>query len=86
MLLKLQVGDVDCLQSVLGFEIDSRNWLWALDQGKVADQPALPGTIKLVIYDLNAGGSIVQQYRFSSAEASTLNSFLVLQQLTTPLQ
>lgn len=38
-----QIGDPDAIQSVLGFEIDEKNILWVLDQGKVGGEAAIPG-------------------------------------------
>lgn len=63
------------LQSVLGFEIDATNTLWALDQGRVAYQAALPGTIKLVAINLN-NSHVVLSYVFPPQLASLTNSFL----------
>eukprot|EP01114_Cavostelium_apophysatum_P020909 TRINITY_DN7145_c0_g1_i2.p1 TRINITY_DN7145_c0_g1~~TRINITY_DN7145_c0_g1_i2.p1 ORF type:complete len:355 (-),score=58.57 TRINITY_DN7145_c0_g1_i2:14-1078(-) len=70
-----EVGNVTALQSVLGFEIDSKNRLWVLDQGKVGTDPALPGSIKLVIFDLFTN-QIIQSYVFSEELASLSCSFL----------
>lgn len=50
-----QEGNVSALQSVLGFEIDPCNRVWVLDQGKVAGNAALPGSIKLVVYNASDG-------------------------------
>eukprot|EP01102_Stenamoeba_stenopodia_P022935 TRINITY_DN9745_c0_g1_i1.p1 TRINITY_DN9745_c0_g1~~TRINITY_DN9745_c0_g1_i1.p1 ORF type:complete len:465 (-),score=78.77 TRINITY_DN9745_c0_g1_i1:52-1323(-) len=68
-------GDPEALQSVLGFEIDAYNRLWILDQGKVNGQPAIPNSIKLLIYNLN-DTSLIQNYTFSEELASLNNSFL----------
>ncbi|MFD1676449.1 L-dopachrome tautomerase-related protein [Alicyclobacillus fodiniaquatilis] len=46
-------GKVTVLQSVLGYEIDERNRMWILDQGKIAYSPSPDGSQKLIIWDLN---------------------------------
>jgi len=69
-------GNPDALQSVLGFEIDPKNRLWVLDQGKVNNNPAIEGSIKLLIFDLNNGSNLIQKYVFSEELASLNCSFL----------
>lgn len=82
----LQIGDPNAIQSVLGFEIDSKNVLWVLDQGKVGGEAAIPGlnsnslsnlkgSIKLLLFDLNSD-TLLQKYVFSEEEAPANNSFL----------
>lgn len=53
-----QAGNVDALQSVMGYEIDECNRMWILDQGKIAYAPSEPGSQKLVIWDLNSNEMI----------------------------
>lgn len=43
----------DGLKSVLGFEIDSEDNIWVLDQGRVVNQPAEDTTMKLVKYSID---------------------------------
>eukprot|EP01105_Mastigella_eilhardi_P025454 TRINITY_DN6926_c0_g1_i2.p1 TRINITY_DN6926_c0_g1~~TRINITY_DN6926_c0_g1_i2.p1 ORF type:complete len:401 (+),score=119.00 TRINITY_DN6926_c0_g1_i2:116-1318(+) len=69
------VGNPDALQSVLGFEIDAQERMWILDQGKVNGQPAIAGSIKLIVWDLKTN-KLVQKYVFSAEEASLTQSFL----------
>lgn len=47
-----QAGNVEVLQSVLGYEIDEQNRMWLLDQGKIAYNSSPEGSQKLVIWDL----------------------------------
>eukprot|EP01113_Clastostelium_recurvatum_P009778 TRINITY_DN14756_c0_g1_i2.p1 TRINITY_DN14756_c0_g1~~TRINITY_DN14756_c0_g1_i2.p1 ORF type:complete len:421 (-),score=56.89 TRINITY_DN14756_c0_g1_i2:104-1366(-) len=68
-------GDPNALQSVLGYEIDSSDRLWILDQGKVNSQPAIPGAIKLIIWDITTN-TLVKKYVFSEQEAGASTSFL----------
>jgi sugar lactone lactonase YvrE len=63
------------LQSVLGFEIDSMDRMWILDQGKMYGDEAQKGSIKLIIYDLRKN-QVVYQYHFTEEEAPLKNSFL----------
>lgn len=42
------------LQSVLGFEIDENDVLWALDQGHICDDECVDGDQKIVIWDLKS--------------------------------
>jgi sugar lactone lactonase YvrE len=51
-------GNPKFLQSVLGYEIDERNRMWLLDQGKIAYAPSQDGSQKLVIWDLNTNKMI----------------------------
>ena len=53
-------GDPTALQSVLGFEIDAKDRIWVLDQGKVNSQPAIPGSQKLVVFDSNTGDELMR--------------------------
>ncbi|KAH3756811.1 hypothetical protein Pelo_11399 [Pelomyxa schiedti] len=68
-------GNSTALQSVLGFEIDPYDHIWVLDQGKVNSAAALPGAIKLVVWDIKTGAERLR-YTFSEAEASLTDSFL----------
>lgn len=63
------------LHSVLGFEIDARDRMWILDQGKINSTAAAPGSIKLVIWDIR-NNSLVQAHIFPPEIASLDNSFL----------
>lgn len=69
------VGDASALQSVLGFEIDSCDRVWVLDQGRVAGEPAIPGSIKLVVYNSTTGAELWRR-TFSEDLASADRSFL----------
>lgn len=69
------IGDRFALQSVLGFEIDSRNLIWILDQGRIAFQPVLKGAPKLVIMDLMTGG-LVLMYMFNETLCPPTTCFL----------
>ena len=53
-----EVGVPEALQNVLGFEIDPCNRVWALDQGKVNNSAAIPGSIKLVVYNGTTGDEL----------------------------
>jgi sugar lactone lactonase YvrE len=74
-LIRNAVGMRGALQSVLGFEIDAQDRLWALDQGKVAGKAAIPGAIKLLIWDLKTDTQ-VQLHEFPPDVASPTASFL----------
>lgn len=69
-------GDPDALQSVLGLEIDSESGLlWALDQGRVNNRPALPGSVKLLAFELGTG-RVAHRHVFPESQASLSASFL----------
>lgn len=68
------------LHSILGYEIDENNHLWMLDQGKVAFEPAAPGSQKLVIWDLNTNrliDSIPVPEEAAPSRTSFLNDIVV---------
>ena len=62
------------LNSVLGFEIDDEDHLYILDQGKIMNNTAEPGSIKLMKFNLN--GELLDEYLFDSILADPDNSFL----------
>jgi len=68
-------GDINALQSVLGFEIDGQDRLWILDQGRVEGQAALPGSIKLVVWDIPSN-RLVFSYSFPEYVAPLNTSFM----------
>jgi sugar lactone lactonase YvrE len=75
-----KVGDVNALQSVLGYEIDEYNRMWLLDQGKIAYEPSPEGSQKLVIWDLNRNSlidSIVIPDEIAPYRTSFLNDLVV---------
>ena len=49
-----KIGDADKLQSVLGFEI-YKDIIYVLDQGKINNQSAKKGSLKVVTYNTNTG-------------------------------
>ncbi|UDF36480.1 UNVERIFIED_ORG: major royal jelly family protein [Shinella sp. XGS7] len=66
----------DGLRNVLGFAIDSKNQLWALDMGFAAgDVEAAPGAQKLVIFDIESGREL-RRYPLPDAVADRKTSFL----------
>lgn len=66
----------DGLRNVLGFAIDSKNQLWALDMGFAAgDVEAAPGAQKLVIFDIESGREL-RRYPLLDAVADRKTSFL----------
>ena len=67
--------DSSGLNSVLGFEIDNEDNLYILDQGKIKNNTALEGSIKLLKYSLN-DGKLLKEYIFNSNIADPDNSFL----------
>jgi len=68
-------GNATALQSVLGFEIDADDRIWILDQGRVNNQEALPGSVKLVVWDIPSN-SLVWSYSFPEDVAPLNTSFL----------
>lgn len=70
-----QAGNVNVLQSVLGYEIDEHNRMWILDQGKIAYAPSPEGSQKLVIWDLNTN-KMIQSIKIPNEIAPYRNSFL----------
>ena len=73
-----EIGNVTALQSVLGFEIDQNDDVWALDQGRINDSIAVKGSIKLNKY--TASGDLIISYDLSdyvSLETSFLNDLVV---------
>jgi len=69
------VGDPTALQCVLGFEIDTEDRIWILDQGQIGAAPAIPGAIKLVIWD-SLQNVLIRSFPFPPAVASPSLSFL----------
>ncbi len=63
------------LKAVLGFEVDSDNVMWILDQGHIAGQPAKDGDQKLILWDINKNAEI-QRYNFQDKDSSKNCSFL----------
>lgn len=68
------------IQSVLGFEIDENDVLWALDQGHICDDDCVDGDQKIVIWDLKKDeliDSIPITNDISDYHASFLNDICV---------
>ncbi|MDQ0877054.1 sugar lactone lactonase YvrE [Paenibacillus sp. V4I3] len=75
-----KAGNVQALQSVLGYEIDEYNRMWLLDQGKIAYAPSPEGSQKLVIWDLNTNkllDSIVIPNEIAPLRTSFLNDVVI---------
>lgn len=70
-----RAGNVDVLQSVMGYEIDEYNRMWILDQGKIAYAPSEPGSQKLILWDLNSG-KLLDYVRIPDEIAPYRTSFL----------
>lgn len=71
------INNSDSLQSVLGFEIDLDDNIWALDQGRVNNQP-IEGGMKLNKYHKN--GTLIDHFDLSSVsypEYSFLNDLVI---------
>ena len=68
-------SDPSGINSVLGFEIDINDTLYILDQGKIRDNAASEGSIKLLTYSLK-NNSFLREYVFNSSIADPDNSFL----------
>lgn len=67
---------LDGLRNVLGFAVDSKNQLWALDMGFAAgDAEAAPGAQKLVVFDIESGREL-RRYPLTDAVANRKTSFL----------
>ena len=72
--------DPKALQSILGFEIDENDVLWALDQGHICDDDCVDGDQKILIWDLKANeliDSIPITSDLSDYHASFLNDICV---------
>ena len=63
------------INSVLGFEIDTEDNLYILDQGKINNTAAQKGSTKLMKYSLKDGKKI-KEYIFNETIADPENSFL----------
>ena len=63
------------INSVLGFEIDTEDNLYILDQGKINNNPAKEGSTKVIKYSLTNGKKL-QEYIFNTTIADPENSFL----------
>ena len=63
------------INSVLGFEIDTEDNLYILDQGKINNTAAQKGSTKLIKYSLKDGKKI-KEYIFNETIADPENSFL----------
>jgi sugar lactone lactonase YvrE len=70
-----KAGDVNLLQSILGYEIDEQNRMWLLDQGKIAYEPSPDGSQKLVIWDLNTN-KMLDSIKIPNEIANYRTSFL----------
>eukprot|EP01091_Cochliopodium_minus_P015849 TRINITY_DN5745_c0_g2_i1.p1 TRINITY_DN5745_c0_g2~~TRINITY_DN5745_c0_g2_i1.p1 ORF type:complete len:302 (-),score=89.36 TRINITY_DN5745_c0_g2_i1:48-953(-) len=75
-----EIGEQSAIQYVQSFEIDSRNWIWILDVGRLNFLSQFPNeTInsfgKLLIWDLN-NNCLLREYVFPNYVSSTNNSFL----------
>lgn len=68
-------GNIDALQSVMGYEIDEYNRMWILDQGKIAYAPSRPGSQKLIIWDLDSN-ELVESMEIPNEIAPYRTSFL----------
>ncbi|WAH44578.1 major royal jelly family protein [Alicyclobacillus fastidiosus] len=68
-------GNVSVLQSILGYEIDERNRMWILDQGKIAYAPSADGSQKLVLWDLNTN-KLIESIKIPNEIAPYRTSFL----------
>ena len=67
--------DSSGINSVLGFEIDNEDNLYILDQGKISNNTALEGSIKILKYSLK-NSTLLKEYIFNSEIADHDNSFL----------
>ena len=67
--------DSSGINSVLGFEIDNEDNLYILDQGKISNNTALEGSIKILKYSLK-NSTLLKEYIFNSEIADHNNSFL----------
>lgn len=66
----------DGLRNVLGFAIDSKNQLWALDMGFTAGElEAAPSAQKLVVFDIESGREL-RRYPLPDEVANRKTSFL----------
>lgn len=75
-----EAGNIAALQSILGYEIDEKNHMWILDQGKIAYAPSPDGSQKLVIWDLNTNqliDSIIIPNEIAPYRTSFLNDLVV---------
>ena len=66
---------VESLHSVNGIHMDSRGWLWILDNARVDLRPAEPGAPKLVVWD-TVGEREVFRHVFDDEIAPPAGSFL----------
>ena len=67
--------DPSGLNSVLGFEIDDKDILYILDQGKIAGKTALDGSMKVLQFSLT-NSSLIREYIFDSQIADRDRAFL----------
>jgi hypothetical protein len=77
-----KVGDPAQLQSVVGIEIDAFNRLWILDQGRVGNNVAVNGSMKLIIWDVRENHEVMRHvfpHHVAHPHGSFLND-LVLDQ------
>ena len=73
-----KIGDIDALQSVLGFEIDKDDNVWVLDQGKVDNQAAVNGTMKLVKYNSSGNQELkIELDKVACPVTSFLNDLVI---------
>lgn len=70
-----KVGDPKALQAVLGFEIDRNGVMWILDQGHVGGKPSIPGSQKLVLWDIKTNKEL-QSLTLDDSLADSKCSFL----------
>eukprot|EP01104_Vermistella_antarctica_P008892 TRINITY_DN2267_c0_g1_i7.p1 TRINITY_DN2267_c0_g1~~TRINITY_DN2267_c0_g1_i7.p1 ORF type:complete len:431 (-),score=51.45 TRINITY_DN2267_c0_g1_i7:402-1694(-) len=61
--------------SVMGLQIDTKDRLWILDNGKAAELGSSPATPKILVYNLT-DDSLISYYEFSEEVAPIATSFL----------
>ena len=73
-------GDLNALQSVLGYEIDKNGIMWILDQGHVQGKVSMDGSQKLLAYDLEKEKIIFNEKipnKIASYKSSFLNDLVI---------
>ena len=74
------IGNMSAIQYVQSFEIDSRNWMWILDVGRINifssnSNETINNFAKLIIWDINTNCKI-REFVFPDEVAGTQTNFL----------
>ena len=74
-----RIGDCNAFQFVQSMEIDPMGRMWVIDSGRIDTQTEKPRNLcppRLVILDLETGGTVLRNYIFPTEVANSKSAFL----------